>query len=245
MIADERADLLAFLAGVAGGDWDRPTVCAPWTVRDVVAHIVEGELAAGRVYRGEVRERGAADPEEGIALWRPLPGEAVRAALWQHGVATQRVLDAMTQGVWRKEIRVMGCSRVSQLARVHLFDLAVHGHDLTDALDAPPVWGPRLGFLAEQTVRAAPVVLSRAGLPAEGALGVRVRGLDRSWVIRAREGAWTVEDGNGATATIEIEPDHLVLGATGRMSPDVALSKAEIGGDAALAERVLAAWRLF
>ena len=51
-----------------------------------------------------LKEQGYIDPEEGIAKWRALPGEAVRAALWQHGTAAQRVLDAMTEDVWRAPI---------------------------------------------------------------------------------------------------------------------------------------------
>ncbi|HVL32290.1 MAG TPA: maleylpyruvate isomerase N-terminal domain-containing protein, partial [Actinomycetota bacterium] len=95
-IANERADLLAYLQSVNGPDWDRITVCAPWTVKDVLAHIVEGELNVGKIYRGEHVGGGFVDAEEGIARWAALPGEAVRAALWQHGTATQRVLEAMT-----------------------------------------------------------------------------------------------------------------------------------------------------
>src|SRR6266487_6461082 len=95
LISDQRAALLTFLAPVAGEDWSNPTVCTGWSVKDVLAHMVEGELNVGRVYRGEVREQGYIDPEEGIAKWRALPGEAVRASLWQHGTAAQRVLDAL------------------------------------------------------------------------------------------------------------------------------------------------------
>src|ERR1041385_2030218 len=121
-IAAERAALLGFLQSVEGQAWAAPTVCAPWNVKEVLAHMVEGELNVGRIYRGEVREQGYMDPEEGIDRWRALPGVAVRAALWQHGTATQRVLDAMTEDVWRAPIKAFGCREVRQLVRLHLFD---------------------------------------------------------------------------------------------------------------------------
>src|SRR5437660_12251900 len=92
-IADERAALLAFLAGVDGDAWSRPTVCTGWSVKDVLAHMVEGELTVGSIYRGEVRRLDPVDHELRIAQWRALPGVAVRAAFWQHGVAAQRVID--------------------------------------------------------------------------------------------------------------------------------------------------------
>jgi uncharacterized protein (TIGR03083 family) len=40
MIAAERAALVASLEGLGEADFDRPSLCAGWTVRDVVGHIV-------------------------------------------------------------------------------------------------------------------------------------------------------------------------------------------------------------
>jgi len=37
---DERADLSAFLAKLSSQQWDAPTLCEKWRVRDVVAHII-------------------------------------------------------------------------------------------------------------------------------------------------------------------------------------------------------------
>jgi uncharacterized protein (TIGR03083 family) len=44
----ERADLLAFLAGLSAQQWDAPTLCAGWRVRDVVAHMISYEGLGGR-----------------------------------------------------------------------------------------------------------------------------------------------------------------------------------------------------
>lgn len=37
---DERADLAELLAGLSAEQWDAPTLCSKWRVRDVVAHII-------------------------------------------------------------------------------------------------------------------------------------------------------------------------------------------------------------
>ena len=37
---DERADLAAFLATLRPPQWEGPTLCSQWRVRDVVAHII-------------------------------------------------------------------------------------------------------------------------------------------------------------------------------------------------------------
>jgi uncharacterized protein (TIGR03083 family) len=214
-------------------------------MKDVLAHMVEGELNVGRIYRGEVREQGYIDPEEGIAKWRALPGEAVRAALWQHGTAAQRVLDAMTEEVWRAPIKAFGCREIRQLVRLHLFDIAVHGHDLTEALGTAPVWAPALPFLAEFVVRAAPPTLTRRGLDPGGELLVLVDG--KTWLIDGTEGSWRLvhdAEAGAVKASIEMDAETLVLLATGRGDQQELLDRSSLSGDRDVAERILTAWRV-
>lgn len=239
-IADERADLLRFLQAVEGDAWSSPTVCTDWCVKDVLAHLVDGELNVGRIYRGEVRELGSLDPSDGIARWQPLPGAAVRAALWQHGTATQRVLDQMTPDTWRAPISALGCRTVGQLVRLHLFDLAVHGHDLTEAINAAPVWEPRLPFLVEFVVRAAPSTLRRRGAPPSDSLSINTAG--HTWTIDGRADAWQVTDAD-ADAELRILPEDLVLAVTGRAMVDDVLDRSETT-DRAVAKDFLNAWQV-
>lgn len=245
-IADQRSALLGALAPVEGEAWAAPTVCTGWSAKDVLSHMVEGELNVGRVYRGEQRALGPVDPNEGVARWSPLPGVAVRAAFWQHGTATQRALDAMTDETWGAPIEAFGCRRVAQLARLHLFDLCVHGHDITDALEMPPLWGPHLGFLVEFVARAAPATFARLGVAPEGSLAVAPAGLERTWVLDGTQGSWSVraEPGDGASATIEPSAEDLVMATTGRTPvPDV-LDRTPVEGDAAYAAGILAGWQV-
>jgi uncharacterized protein (TIGR03083 family) len=43
MARAERADLAAFLATLTPQQWDTPTLCAGWSVKDVVAHMISYE----------------------------------------------------------------------------------------------------------------------------------------------------------------------------------------------------------
>lgn len=43
MARDERADLAEFLATLTPQQWDEPSLCSGWTVKDVVAHMVSYE----------------------------------------------------------------------------------------------------------------------------------------------------------------------------------------------------------
>ena len=46
---EERADLLVLLRGLTPAQWDAPSLCAPWRVRDVATHIVSyDELSSGQ-----------------------------------------------------------------------------------------------------------------------------------------------------------------------------------------------------
>ena len=50
---EERADFAAFLGTLPPEQWQAPSLCAGWRVRDVVAHVVSyGELGMGQVVRG-------------------------------------------------------------------------------------------------------------------------------------------------------------------------------------------------
>ena len=44
----ERADLLAFLETLSPEQWDAPTLCTRWRVRDVVAHLLSYDEVDGR-----------------------------------------------------------------------------------------------------------------------------------------------------------------------------------------------------
>lgn len=79
----ERADLAAFLRTLSSEQWDAPSLCSAWRVRDVVAHVVsyegQGLIGLGRrfvkggllpawVNAAGVHENEARTPEELIAL---------------------------------------------------------------------------------------------------------------------------------------------------------------------------------
>jgi uncharacterized protein (TIGR03083 family) len=55
----ERTDLVTMLAGLRPGQWDEPTLCAGWRVREVVAHItMPFRMSAPGFLAGMVRARG-------------------------------------------------------------------------------------------------------------------------------------------------------------------------------------------
>ncbi len=83
MARAERADLADFLATCTPQDWARPSLCAGWTVKDVVAHVVSYEelgplgllrrFAKGAIVRANqvgVDEFAALSPQELLEFLR-------------------------------------------------------------------------------------------------------------------------------------------------------------------------------
>ena len=77
MAYDERCDLAMFLRTLRPQDWDAPSLCDGWTVKDVVAHMISYEelgvlglvkrFVKGRVVRANevgVEEFGSLSPED-------------------------------------------------------------------------------------------------------------------------------------------------------------------------------------
>lgn len=88
MARDEREEFAAFLAGLTPEQWDSPTLCDAWRVRDVAVHTVSfDELSAaalvsrfvrGRLSTGRINAIGVADyadrsPGQIVELIRSCP----------------------------------------------------------------------------------------------------------------------------------------------------------------------------
>jgi uncharacterized protein (TIGR03083 family) len=57
MVAETRTDLASYLETLTPAQWDAPTLCAEWKVRDVVGHLVEGadKIPMGKMMGGMVK----------------------------------------------------------------------------------------------------------------------------------------------------------------------------------------------
>lgn len=61
-VAGERTDLADLLAGLPQEDWDKPTLCEGWRVRELVAHItMPYRMSMPRFLLGMIRARGNFD----------------------------------------------------------------------------------------------------------------------------------------------------------------------------------------
>ncbi|MCP3811246.1 maleylpyruvate isomerase family mycothiol-dependent enzyme [Mycolicibacterium septicum] len=82
---DERSDLAAFLRTLAPDDWQAPSLCERWTVKDVVAHVVSyDELGAFGLARRFAKGWVVRANEVGVKEFAVLSPEDLLAYLGTH-----------------------------------------------------------------------------------------------------------------------------------------------------------------
>lgn len=145
---EERSDLAIFLATLTPQDWQAPSLCAKWTVKDVVAHVISyDELSplglAKRFAKGWLLRAN----EVGVAEYRAKSTDELLTILREHLRPS-----GLTAGVG---------------GMIGLVDGTIHHQDIRRALGRPRT------VPAHRLVRILPLVPSNPRLGA----GRRIRGL--------------------------------------------------------------------
>jgi uncharacterized protein (TIGR03086 family) len=127
------------ISAVADGQWDSPTPCPGWSVRDLVSHVVTGN----RGFTAAVGGQPAAVSEDDSRADGGLPGA--------YSDSAEAMLDAFGQPGVLEKIVTVPFGSVPGIAALHLriTELLVHGWDLARAT------GQAVAFpedLAEQTL---------------------------------------------------------------------------------------------
>ena len=123
------AGFVAIAAEVTAADLDRPTPCEGWTVRDLLAHVIGGNLMAAALLDGASRDEAIA-VLDGIVI----DGDAivaVRASIDAQARAFASP-DALTTTVHHPAMDMPG----AQLLGFRVGDLLVHSWDLARAIGA-------------------------------------------------------------------------------------------------------------
>ena len=120
LVVEERREWASFLRTLSKEQWDRPSLCDGWTVRDVVAHAVSYEEAApltvaGRFVRGGLRLSCA----NAVALRERGP------------VPSAVLIDEL-----ERNLRPRGLTRMFG-SRIALLDALVHNQDIRRPLGLP------------------------------------------------------------------------------------------------------------
>lgn len=160
----EAERLSGVLAELSEAEWDRPTRCAPWRVRDLVAHVrititrLPGMLAAPAPDHAQVDAAGYYRPDDRFAP----EANAARVSL-AHGFATDQASGSALAddfaAAWREvfdlcraepEGRVVrtrhgDAMALSEFLLTRVVEVALHGVDVADALGREPWLTDRAG----------------------------------------------------------------------------------------------------
>lgn len=259
----ERAALLDLLVGLDDAAWGAPTICAGWSVKDVVLHLLGDDV--GRLSSGRDRFPNPAfgGPDLDVSTWTGLV-EAIdrQNAAWVSG--TRRLSPRLLSELLRFTGEATG-------AYVRSLDLAALGGSVDWAgPDPAPIW---LDLAREYTERwvhqqhvrdavgrpgllerrwLAPVLatfaraLPRALADADAPVGSRVRLAVRdeaggTWLAARGRTGWRLvaDEGAPATATATLDQDLAWRLLTRGITPATAAPGVTLIGDQTLAGRVL------
>lgn len=206
-------------------DWERPTPCARWTVKDLLAHCTGLQTAMdGSAPQPAAPEGWSAEAEglSGLDAWTELGVVARRGWTREQLLDELRVARAghvarFEQGEPDEE--AMGPFGATTLERLHgfrCFDLWVHLQDLHLALDRDV----DLGALAPGAVDACAHVFR--GLPALAVKRVGLSDGDRLGVLVRPpvpvRGTVEIVEGRGALVPGEPDPEHTVEAQPGALA---------------------------
>jgi uncharacterized protein (TIGR03083 family) len=255
-LAETWGSLAGLGLGLGAGDWDRPTACPGWDVKDQFSHLIGiermllGEAAPSwdQPLGEHVRNEFAAAHEPWVAVRRALDGPSVRAEFAE--VTTRRLaaLGALSEGEWA----TIGYSPAGQVPYadfmdLRVFDSWVHEQDVRAAVGQPGGSGGLASSMALDNVQKAMgyVVGKKAAAPEGSVVTFAVTGApgdERHFSLQIAGGrAGTVAEPEASTVTLTLSSlDFMRLGC-GRTTPAAVHAGAGLGvaGDRALAQAIV------
>lgn len=255
-------ELITLLRGLAPDDWDRPTVAGAWRVRDVAAHLLDGDLRKLSAYR-DGHLPAPAQPIHG-------PGDLLDFlnglnATW---VNAARRLSPRLLVELLAFTGAMVADLVASLAphEPSLFPVAWAGEEqsenwmdtgreyterwhhqmqIRDAVDAPGLLQREWLFpLLDLSFRALPSAYRTTDAPEGTAIGVEVTGeAGGAWSLIREGDAWRLFRGRAdrAAARITMEPDPAWRLLYNALPPAQARRHMRIEGDASLVAPLVSA----
>jgi len=244
-------------ASIETAEWDLPTDCPGWSVRDNVSHLIAIErrllgLPADpplSEYPAYVKNEIGRFNEDAIALRRPRSGADVLAEFDDVVAQRERALAAMTTEDFDKAgWSPIGDVPYRRFMIVRLFDCWVHEQDIRRAVNRP---GHLTGPVVDQAMAMHRdslgfVVGKRAGAPDGSVVAFSVTGPTIAhYIVEVSDRRAKVVDNPTAspTATLTVDTEAFNALLSGRWTADDALARGrlKLDGDTTLATTVAGA----
>ncbi len=247
---DAAFDAFTALAGeLEPGEWDLPTSCPGWSVKDNVSHIIGIEsVLLGRPTPDvelpedltHVRNDLGRANELWVELYRHRSTDEVLSDLGEVIAERRKVLAGMDQSAFDEEsFTPAGPDTYGRFMRIRTMDIWFHDQDIREAVGRPGhLDGPApAAALDEVAAVLGYVVGKRAALPAGSSVRFDLTGpLARRIDIEVGDRARVVDQISGEpTTTLTVAGDRFMRLCGGRSSDT---SVVDIAGDRALGESV-------
>jgi uncharacterized protein (TIGR03083 family) len=255
------AKLISLLRSLSREDWDRQTIARKWTVKDVAAHLLDGNLRTISIIRdgyNNARPENIGSYKELVehinqvnAEWvdacRRLSPEVITNLLEKTGTEFTRVLaeldpwgDAVFPVAWAGEEVSRNWFHVAR----EYTEKWLHQQQIRDAVGQDGLLTPELFTPFIETIMCA-LPFAYKQVEAEIGTSVMVRmelGTVQEWHINRTAEGWVLrrETRVQPDAIIEIGPDTAWRLFSKCMTPEEAWPKVKITGDADLGRRALA-----
>jgi uncharacterized protein (TIGR03084 family) len=234
-LAEQQAETNSLLAGLATGDWARPTRCEGWTVADVVLHLAQSDEMAVASVRGAFPTRhqssvtgwgGGSSVDESVALMVERERGATASDLlarWStaadHLTGLLKDMDLSTRVRW-----VAGYFSARTLATTRLSETWIHTGDVAAAVGVVPPATERLKLIARLAWRTLPYAFDHDGTTPSGPVAFRLTAPSgEQWEFMPEAAAVTTISGPAAelceVAARRMDPSATSLTGEG---PDVA-----------------------
>jgi uncharacterized protein (TIGR03083 family) len=252
-------ELILLLKELRRADWARPTICSPWSVKDVAAHLLGGSL--GRLWNRDLATTADGDSVEAYAelvdlinrdneLWVRAAQRISPEVLIEFLELTDRQLYEHFKSLGENDPATIGVAWAGNGVSPNWFDIAreytekwLHQQHIREAVGSPLLTHRRWLFPVLDTfLRGLPHAYRdhEAGIGA--AVTVQITGeAGGEWSLVREQGTWRLFAGRDpqATSSVQIDQDLAWRLFTKGVSRKVARRQVQISGDAALGEQVL------
>ena len=247
-------ELIGVLRGLSPDDWNRPTACALWSVRDIAAHLLDDDLRRLSFHRDRQPPpgRGPGSGAELVALVNRMNAEWVTVA---RRMSPRVIVDLLeVTGPWVVELfratdpfapGFWGVTWAGEETSPHWFDVGrdyterrLHQQQIRDAVGAPPLTGREwLHPVLDLFVRALPFAYRDTEAEPGTTVVVAIEGdAGGEWTLRREQQRWGLYAGAapGPSATVTMTDDAAWRLFAKQLKGEAARAGVTVVGDQAL-----------
>jgi uncharacterized protein (TIGR03083 family) len=254
-------ELLSLLRNLSGDDWNKPTAARQWTVKDIAAHLLDGDVRRLSYQRDKAPMAPPDSPVESyrdlVDFLNQLNSDWIRAArrisprlLIEFLEVTGAQVCELFKSIDLFAPALFGVAWAGEQESQNWFDIAReytekwhHQQQIRDAVGAPALTGREWLFpVLETFLRGLPHTYRETQADEGSSVVFVIAGeAGGAWTLRREGGAWSLYTGEGEGAACEVRMDQDAAWRllTKGLSGEEASARIEIIGDDRLGKPIL------